>query len=131
MPNFYFTIPADSISQGDPASDVNITVDRGFSRSVKQNVLVAKFGDGYEQRVGNGINTNIENFSISTQNRDADDIYQIAAFFDNTPGESFDFVITDNDGDTTIKVVCEEYNINYIHDIYHSLTAKFRRVYEP
>ena len=34
-----------------------VVADRGLSRSVNQRVLVAKFGDGYEQRVGDGINT--------------------------------------------------------------------------
>jgi phage-related protein len=131
MAAFSFTIPADAIASGDPASDVVVAVDRNLQRTVKQDVLVAKFGDGYEQRVGRGINTKIDNFSVNINNRSAATINEIAAFFDATPGENFEFTATDHDGDTVIKVVCDEYNITYVNDLYHSMSCKFRRVYEP
>lgn len=131
MPQFSFTIPTNAIAVGEPSVDTDITVDRNFKRNVKQRVLVAKFGDGYEQRVGDGINTKQDEFNITINNRNASEINLIAKFFDSTPGENFDFTTTDYDGDTTMKVVCEEYSITYTHDLYHSMSAKFRRVYEP
>ena len=81
-------------------------------------MLTAKFGDGYEQRVLDGINSKEDTFSISFKNRDAEDINLIAGFFDLKAGKNFDFVITDtfsnggNLANSTIKVVCDSYNIS-------------------
>ena len=110
--------------------------DRGLSRKSRHNVLTAKFGDGYEQRVLDGINTKQDQFSISFKNRDAADINLIAAFLDDSAGKSFNFVITDtfssgNLTTSTIKVVCDDYNISYGQATNHSLSCELRRVYEP
>ena len=50
--------------------------------------------------------------------------------------KNFDFTVTDkfsggNLANTTMKVVCDTYNINYVRDNFHSLTCTLRRVYEP
>ena len=37
-------------------TDVNITPDRNLKHTTKPRVLKAKYGDGYEQRAGDGIN---------------------------------------------------------------------------
>lgn len=108
-----------------------VVADRGLSRSVNQRVLVAKFGDGYEQRVGDGINTKDDSFEIGLTNRTAAEINKISAFLDLKTGKAFTFTVTDNAGDTNLKVVCDTYSINYVQDDIHSLTATFRRVYEP
>ena len=131
MALFQFVIPANSVSTGYPATTQTIVADRGLARTVQHRVLTAKFGDGYEQRVLDGINTKGDSFNISFNNRDAADINLIAAFFDAQAAKNFDFTVTDHSGDTTMKVVCEGYNISYIQEFYHSLTCTFRRVYEP
>jgi phage-related protein len=131
MAQFQFTITAGSIATGDPAADVTVVADRGLSRSATPRILVAKFGDGYEQRVADGVNPSDQNFSITFNNREAAKIYEIAAFFDAQTGKAFDLVVTDHSGDTTVKVVCEEYGITYISELFHSMSASFRRVYEP
>ena len=45
---------------------------------------------------------------------------------------SFNYVIpdTNNGGETTIKVVCDQYNLVYVSDSSYTFTATFRRVYE-
>lgn len=131
MAQFQFTIAAGSISTGDPSADVTVVADKGLSRSATPRVLVAKFGDGYEQRVADGVNPLDETLSITFNNREAAKIYEIAAFFDAQIGKSFDIVVTDHSGDSTIKVVCENYSISYISELFHSMSASFRRVYEP
>ena len=128
---FRFKIPAGSIGTSDPASDTWYQADRGMGRSVKQRVLTAKFGDGYEQRVLDGVNAKQDEFSVSFKNRNADEVNEMAAFFDAYAGKNFEFEVTDHAGNTSIKVVCEDYNIVYIAENYHTLAAKFRRVYEP
>jgi phage-related protein len=120
-----------------------VTVDRGLSRSVTQNVLVANFGDGYEQRVGDGINTKADTFSVTFNNRTRQEINALAAFFDIKTGQSFEFTVTDlplnaagtqalsSEANTAIQVVCDTYNITYIREDFHNLSATFRRVYNP
>lgn len=139
MPTFSFTISAsdvNSLKDTTGQSAFEATADRGLSRSAKHNVLTAQFGDGYEQRVLNGINSKQDTFNLSFNNRTAEDINLIAAFFDDKAGKSFDFVITDTYSsgslsNSTLKVCCEEYNVNYDREEHHSLTCALKRVYEP
>ena len=89
-----------------------------------------------EQRVLNGINTKEDSFSLSFNNRSAEDINLIAAFLDDKAAKNFDFTVTDSFtggslSNTTMKVVCDSYNVNYIRENFHSLTCTLRRVYEP
>lgn len=139
MPTFSFTISAsdvNSLKNTSGQSSFEATADRGMTRASKHKVLTANFGDGYEQRVLDGINSKGDSFSISYNNRSAEDINLIAAFFDTKAGKSFNFTVTDtftggNLSNTTMKVVCQEYNINYIRENIHSLTCTLKRVYEP
>jgi len=139
MSTFSFSISAsdvNSLKNTSGQSAFEATADRGMTRSSKHRVLTAKFGDGYEQRVLNGINTKDESFSLSFNNRTAEDINLIAAFFDSKAAKNFDFTVTDkftggNLATTTMKVVCDGYNINYVRETFHSLTCTLRRVYEP
>ena len=139
MSTFSFTISAsevNSLKNTSGQSAFEATADRGMGRASKHRVLTAKFGDGYEQRVLDGINSEDDSFNLSYNNRTAQDINLIAAFFDTKAGKSFDFTITDtftggNLSNSTIKVVCQEYNITYIRENFHSLTCTLRRVYEP
>lgn len=139
MAQFSFTIPAadvNTIKGNTGNSDTEIVADRGLRRKTKHNVLTAKFGDGYEQRVLDGINTKMDVFNISFNNRSAEDINLIAGFFDEKAGTNFTFTITDSfsSGSLTtsdIKVVVDEYDINYSQADNHSLSCQLRRVYEP
>lgn len=139
MSTFSFTISAsdvNSLKNTSGQSSFEATADRGMSRASKHRVLTAKFGDGYEQRVVDGINSKDDSFNLSYNNRTAEDINLIAAFFDDKAGKSFNFTVTDkftggNLANTTMKVVCDTYNINYVRENFHSLTCVLRRVYEP
>jgi len=134
MPQFQFIIPAGEFSQNPnvPSSATTITPDRGFGRQSQHRVLTAKFGDGYEQRVLDGINSKQDSFSMAFNNRPASEINLLAKFLDNRAAKSFDLTVTDYDSDSTsVKVVCDSYNISYIQETVHSLQATFRRVYEP
>lgn len=131
MAKFEFTIPQ-NVQAGVSNNATTVTADRGLGRTAKQRVLVATFGDGYEQRVGDGVNIKEETFSIAFNNRPASEINLIAAFFDVKAGTAFDFAVSDHTStNTTIKVVCDDYSITYNQETIHSLTATFRRVYEP
>lgn len=108
--------------------------DRNTTKNTKPRVLRASFGDGYEQRIVDGINNLQQTFSVAFNNRTKDEIDDIIAFFDSKNGvTSFDYTYPDsnNTGETTVKVVCEDYNLNYINSNFYGCTATFRRVYEP
>ena len=106
---------------------VEYAFDRGIGRQAEHTTFVAKFGDGYEQRVRYGINSKQENIAVNFNNRDANDVVILAAFLDNKVGANFDIVLNGE----TIKVATEQYNIAYQQDGIHSLNTTLRRVYEP
>ena len=124
-----FIIPA---SESYVSADTTVTPDRGLSRKAISRVRVAKFGDGYEQRIVDGINNIEESYSVKFSNSAKASVDYIVAFFEYRKGASFNFTIpdTNNSGETTIKVVCGDYSLNYDNDTTYSCSATFRRVYE-
>lgn len=115
----------------------NIVYDRALNVQSTPRVLVAKFGDGYEQRLADGINTLEQTWNISFVNRTRQEIDDIAAYFTSLNGATaFNFTIPDSNvtgspaGERTIKVVCENFNIVYVQTECYTCTATFRRVYE-
>lgn len=114
---------------------VIVVPDKNLGSSKRPRVLKAAFGDGYEQRLVDGINNIEETFSVSFVNRPKAEIDDIIAFFNSKKGVlSFDFVLPDSNNaglERTIKVVCEDYNLTYTNHISYGCSASFRRVYEP
>jgi phage-related protein len=112
------------------------TPDKTLTNNIQPKVLIAKFGDGYEQRVPDGINNIKETYSIQFRNREKIFINEVANFLKGTNSVSkFDFILpnplTSSPLNTvTVSVVCDSFNINYEHDEFYSLSAEFRRVYE-
>ena len=118
---------------GFTVGSLQVLPDKGLTRQSTPRVLKVQFGDGYEQRIAEGLNSSNENYQISYSNRPKAEIDDIAAFMDEKKGvTSFNYVIpdTNNGGETTIKVVCDQYNLVYVSDSSYTFTATFRRVYE-
>lgn len=113
----------------------DIVPDKSLQRSTKPKVYRAAFGDGYEQRLSQGINPLEQSYSVSFNTREKAEIDDIVGFFDSLRGvTSFSFTFPDSNGTgnlTTILVVCEDYSITYAYDDFYSCDATFRRVYEP
>ena len=111
-----------------------ILPDKGIGRQSTPRVLVGKFGDGYEQRLVDGINSVEETFSVTFNNRTAAEIDDITGYFASLKGAtSFTYTIPDDNaagGELAIKVVCQNYNQMYTHDGLYSVAATFKRVYE-
>jgi phage-related protein len=114
-----------------------IRPDKSLNRSSKPKVHLATFGDGYEQRLADGINSVKETYSLSFKTRAKAEIDDIAGYFDSLKGATaFSFTIPDSNGseasgtETTIKVVCDDFSITYDYGDFYSASAKFRRVYE-
>lgn len=127
MPDIGFEISGTGITTA------TIRPDNTLTRSSKPSTRVVKFGNGYEQRGRAGINNIEETYSITMSNREKATADDIVKFLDNTFGvTSFDFTVPDSNSDTnvsTIKVVCDDYAINYGNGNYYDVNASFRRVY--
>ena len=118
-----------------------ISPDRGIQRQSTPRVLVARFGDGYEQRIADGINSINEMFSVTFNNRSAAEVDDITGYFASLKGAtSFTYTIPDSTqtsnvapdtaGERRLKVVCQSYSQSYHHDGFYSVSATFKRVYE-
>ena len=118
------------------ASFGNRTVnpDRGMSRSNTPVIFQAKFGDGYQQRIANGINNLNQEFGVTFNTRTKEEIDDIVGFFESTNGVTafnFTFADTNASGDEeTVKVYVSTFNQKWEYDDYYTLTATFVRVYE-
>ena len=98
-------------------------------------VRIQKFGDGYEQRLVDGINNINETYSLTFANRAKEEADDIIAFFDTKAGATaFDFTIPDTNAggnERTIKVVCDSWSVSFTNNEFHNIQTTFRRVYEP
>jgi len=88
-----------------------------------------QFGDGYEQRLAYGINTQPKTWSLQFLNRTDTERDNILTFLRARGGvESFDW--TDPNG-AAAKWVCAEWNTSQVACNFNNVTATFRQVFEP
>jgi phage-related protein len=98
------------------------------TESSKPRVRKTAFGDGYEQRVSFGLNTNPKEWSLTFAERTDAERDAILAFFDARGGsENFDW--TPPRG-TPGKYVCEDWQVTLRACNFNTIQAKFRQVYE-
>lgn len=101
------------------------TPDQGASKTPRVRVRANAFGDGYEQRVGDGINSIMEDWNLSFTLRTKTVVLAIDAFLKSQAGVlAFDWVTPEGN---TKKFICKEWTAAYIHDGDCSLTAKFEQ----
>ena len=80
--------------------------DKTLAMSSKPNVLVAKFGDGYQHRIASGLNSIEESFSVAFQNRPKVEADDIEAFFSAKKGvTSFAFTYPDTNSTSAATAV--------------------------
>jgi phage-related protein len=112
------------------------TPDKSMNKSTQPRVLTANFGDGYEQRIADGINTLNETYSLSFKSRPKADIDDIVLFLDTQKNVSkFLFTIPDTNnttrtGEKDVKVVATNYSVTYDYEDFYSLSLSLKRVYE-
>ena len=118
------------------ASFGNRTVvpDRGMNRKNKPVIFQAKFGDGYQQRIANGINNLDQEFGVTFNTRTKAEIDDIVGFFESTNGvTAFNFTFPDTNAsgnEETVKVYVSDFDKKWEYDDYYTLTATLVRVYE-
>ena len=108
--------------------------DKGFGRSNTPKTHTMSFGDGYEQRLADGINNLQQELNVSFSTRPKAEIDDLVAFFESLGGVTkFRFDLEDsNEGSSTetIKCVCDTWSQTWAYENFYSLQATFRRVYE-
>ena len=108
--------------------------DKQLSRTNTPRTFTISFGDGYEQRIQNGINNLNQEISVSFKTRPKAEIDDLVAFFESLAGVTkFRFDLADSNAGSsteTIKVVCQDWTQKWEYDDYYTLDASFRRVYE-
>lgn len=101
--------------------------DWGTSVSVKPRVSVTKFGDGYESRVSDGLNTTLRSWDCRFK-RFQEECLTIYTFLENMGGlKAFNW--TDPDGYEGVWV-CEEWSRSYDNLGWGTVSAVFREVPE-
>tara|TARA_B100001093_G_C26154112_1_gene728738 strand:+ start:162 stop:542 length:381 start_codon:yes stop_codon:yes gene_type:complete len=112
------------------------TPDKQLTKQSSPRVLTAKFGDGYEQRIVDGINNLHESYSLTFATRTKEEIDDIVAFLDTKAGVTkFTFTLPDSNnttrtGERDVKVVSTDYSVTYDYDNFYSLSLALKRVFE-
>ncbi len=103
-------------------------VDWAAQVAVKPRVLKAQFGDGYDQRVADGINISPRIYRLEFKNRDDDERDDIIEFFEAANGvNSFDW--TPPVGSSGVWV-CEEWSESPTQVDRTTISTMFREVFE-
>jgi len=106
------------------------TPDFGAQRKSQPAVRIAKFGDGYEQRVQFGLNQDPKVWDLRWSAKSNTDAAAIDSFFTARKGvEAFDWTPL---GDTTAyKFVCRSWQRELQYADTNTVTATFEQVFEP
>lgn len=106
------------------------TPDFGAQRDTEPTVNRIKFGDGYEQRQSNGLNTMPSVYNLSFENRDADEKDEIIAFLKARAGvQAFEW--TPPDETDPLVFVCRKWNVTFQKANLFTISAAFEQVFEP
>ena len=112
------------------------TPDKQLTKKVQPRVLTARFGDGYEQRIADGINVLNETYTLTFKTRPKADIDDIVAFLDTKQNVTkFTLTLPDTNnttrsGERDVKVVSTDYSVNYEYDDFYTLNLSLKRVFE-
>lgn len=116
-------------------NDLGFHPAHNFATKAAPRVRKVAFGDGYEQRSPDGINTLMKEWNMVFQNRLLTDINTMTNFLEARKGTtSFTFIPVGES--TTYKVVCEEWQKDTVlYDTtntkgYGSLSVTFRQVFD-
>jgi len=112
------------------------TPDKSMTKTSTPRMRTAKFGDGYEQRIVDGINNLEESYTLNFATRPKADIDDIVAFLNTKAGVTkFTLTLPDTNnttrtGERDVKVVSTEYSVVYDYDNFYSLSLTLKRVFE-
>jgi len=108
-------------------SDFNFVPSWGSDQDVEPKVLSARFGDGYEQRVGDGINTMSMVWNLKFEDISSADADTITEFFRTKAGVTY-FTWTPP-GIAEAKFICRKWKRSY-PNFRHTVTATLEQVFD-
>jgi phage-related protein len=89
-----------------PNINRKVIPDKTLAIASEPKVRVAQFGDGYSQRIADGINSVNQSFTVALVNREKSDADDITAFFESRKGvTSFNFTYPDTIATSTSTAV--------------------------
>ncbi|MFO1417234.1 MAG: phage tail protein [Methylotetracoccus sp.] len=101
----------------------------GSESETEPRVGVVKFGDGYEQRMADGINTVLPTWNLEWSEAERSVVRDMVAFLKARGGlEAFEF--KDPDGEW-VWVVCRRWRNRYVKPDVNTLQAAFEQVPAP
>jgi len=101
--------------------------------SFKPKVIISQFGNGYQQRIKDGLNNNLAELSITFENRNEKETTSILHFFSQRNGqESFIYnmptIYSKSTNNLNTKFICPEWTSNYVSYNNYSIQCKFMEV---
>lgn len=115
-------------------SDWNYVPDRNMKKSATPRIRMSQFGDGYSQRMQDGINYMAQTWALEYVNRSWTTILAMVTFLEGKGGVTA-FTFTPP-GEAEIKVICKQWDVTTVvrsttdADSFGSLSVSFERVYE-
>lgn len=102
-----------------------------FTADLEEQPIIrrVKFGDGYEQRLSYGLNTQPKKWSLQFLNRTDTERDNILTFL-RTQGAAESFDWTDPNSYAG-KWICEQWNTSQVSCNFNNITATFEEVFEP
>ena len=102
-----------------------------FTADLEEQPIIkrVKFGDGYEQRLSYGLNTQPKKWSLQFLNRTNTERNNILTFF-RTQGAAESFDWTDPNSYAG-KWICAQWNTSQVSCNFNNITATFEEVFEP
>lgn len=101
----------------------------GLSRNISNRILKANFGDGYSQRVGDGLNTEEETFDLTWNNLTHTQFQRLSNYISARKGFRSFLWQSPMDGGHK-PYICESFNTQVVSYRIYTITAKFTRVYD-
>ncbi len=106
------------------------TVDFSSNKRTQPKISNIQFGDGYSQRIAQGLNHVSSIWSVTFVNRDLDEATEIEEFFiARGATEAFDW--TPPREETEIKVICTSWERSFSNPVSDTIRATFEQVFDP
>ena len=99
-----------------------------FSVQHAPKVKAISFGDGYEQRMKDGINNTLVNISLSFDGRKMKEATAIIHFLESRFGKDFFFFTPPSPYNTRKKFICREFSSSIVAQGVMSVSANFNEV---
>jgi phage-related protein len=101
----------------------------GFTKDTTPKVKTSKFGDGYSQRVPDGINNMVQAWNLQFQAQTLTTAAAIENFLSSKQGV-YNFTWTPPGESSEVRVICTKWTKTYDSSISRTISATFERVYE-